>query len=136
MFPGKCHHIGVAVPDIAKAVAWYQACFGYKVLSGPFDDPLQHVSVCFLGGGEDDPLPLELVAPLNGKSPVDNALAKNIGAYHVCYEVDDLEKSLAWAQQNGCLIVVRPLPAVAFAQRKIVWLFTPTRQLIELVEQQ
>ena len=50
--------------------------------------------MCFVGDGERDSLPLELVAPLGPNSPVDNVLAKNLGAYHACYEVDDIEKAL------------------------------------------
>jgi methylmalonyl-CoA/ethylmalonyl-CoA epimerase len=130
----KCCHLGVAVPDLVKAVAWYQECFGYRVISGPFDDPIQNVRVCFLAATETDALPLELVAPLGADSPVDNVLAKNLGAYHVCYEVDDIDRVLDWVGKNGCFIVRPPVPAAAFQQRKIAWFFTPTRQLIEVVE--
>jgi methylmalonyl-CoA/ethylmalonyl-CoA epimerase len=130
----KCHHIGIAVPDMAKAIAWYEKSLGYKVISGPFDDPLQNVTVCFVSSGEPGAFPLELVAPLGANSPVDNVLAKNQGAYHVCYEVRDMELVLEWVRKNRCLLVSSPTPAVAFDQRKIAWIFTPTRQLIEVVE--
>ena len=130
----RFHHLGVAVPDLPKAVEWYRHCLGHQVLSGPFDNPIQRVSVCFVGDGERDSLPLELVAPLGPNSPVDNVLAKNLGAYHACYEVDDIEKALAWFCQQGCLVVSKPVSAVAFDNRRIAWVFTPTRQLLELVE--
>ena len=130
----KCHHIGIAVPDMAKSIAWYEKCMGYKVISGPFDDPLQNVTVCFMSCGDPAEFPLELVAPLGPNSPVDNVLAKHQGAYHLCYEVSDMEQTLNWARENRCIIVSQPVPAVAFDQLKIAWIFTPTRQLIEVVE--
>jgi catechol 2,3-dioxygenase-like lactoylglutathione lyase family enzyme len=94
----RFNHIGVAVPDIRQASATYQAIFGYVVLSGPFDDPIQNVSVCFLGTGEPGDLTMELVAPLGDDSPVSKMLAKGIGAYHICYEVIDK----AIAQHTYC----------------------------------
>jgi methylmalonyl-CoA/ethylmalonyl-CoA epimerase len=127
-------HIGVAVPSISQALATYQAIFGYVVLSGPFDDPVQHVSVCFLGTGEPGDLTIELVAPLGDNSPVSQVLAKGIGAYHICYEVDEIEAALEYVRSQGCLVVSKPVPATAFAGKRIAWFYTPTRQLVELVE--
>ena len=127
-------HIGVAVPSIGPALDMYQAIFGYVVLSGPFDDPVQHVSVCFLGTGEPGALTIELVAPLSDKSPVSKVLAKGISAYHICYEVDEIEAALEYVRSKGCIVVSKPVPATAFAGKRIAWFYTPTRQLVELVE--
>jgi methylmalonyl-CoA/ethylmalonyl-CoA epimerase len=127
-------HIGVAVPSIRQALATYEAIFGYVVLSGPFDDPVQHVSVCFLGTGELGDLTIELVAPLGDNSPISKVLAKGIGAYHICYEVDAIEDALEYVRSKGCIVVSKPLPATAFEGKRIAWFYTPTRQLVELVE--
>jgi methylmalonyl-CoA/ethylmalonyl-CoA epimerase len=127
-------HIGVAVPSIRQAITTYQDIFCYVVLSGPFDDPVQHVSVCFIGTGEPGDLTIELVAPLDDNSPVTKVLAKGIGAYHVCYEVDDIEAALEYVRSQGCIVVSRPVPATAFKGKRIAWFYTPTRQLVELVE--
>src|SRR4051794_40409328 len=43
------HHLGVAVQTLEPAVQTYQDLFGYRVLSGPFTDLIQKVTVCFLG---------------------------------------------------------------------------------------
>jgi methylmalonyl-CoA/ethylmalonyl-CoA epimerase len=132
--PLRFSHIGVAVPSISQALATYQAIFGYVVLSGPFDDPVQHVSVCFLGTGEPGDLTIELVAPLGDNSPVSKVLAKGLGAYHICYKVDDIEAALEYVRSQGCIVVSRPEPATAFEGKRIAWFYTPTRQLMELVE--
>jgi methylmalonyl-CoA/ethylmalonyl-CoA epimerase len=128
------HHVGVAVPDLEQAAAFYADAFGLRMVSGPFEDPIQKVKVCFLAGGDGSFAPLELISPLSGESPVNGYLAKEIGAYHVCYEVADIAAVLADLRAKGCLVISRPAPAVAFAGRKIAWCFTPTKQLVELLE--
>jgi len=130
----KLSHIGVAVSDLDRAVAAYRDIFGYVMLSGPFDDPIQRVSVCFLGTGEPKEIAIELVAPKGEASPVNTILAKGIGAYHSCYEVENIEDALAYVRTRGCILISNPVPAVAFAGRRIAWFYTPTRQLIEVVE--
>jgi methylmalonyl-CoA/ethylmalonyl-CoA epimerase len=77
---------------------------------------------------------LELVAPSGEQSPVSSYLARGIGAYHICYEVPDLPRYLERARQNRCVLLGEPVPAVAFGGRRIAWLYTPTKHLIELLE--
>ena len=67
------HHVGIAVRDLQTAIPNYKSLFGYNLISGPFDDPIQKVSVCFLSRGDGDPA-LELVAPLGPNSPIDRIL--------------------------------------------------------------
>ncbi len=130
----KFSHIGVAVPSIEQALPTYQAVFGYVILSGPFHDPVQKVSVCFLGTGEFGDLVTELVAPADEHSPISKILANGVGAYHICYEVEDIEDTLAYVRSKGCIVIGKPAPAVAFEGRRIAWFYTPTRQLVEVVE--
>jgi len=122
------------VPDMQRAIESYQGIFGYQLLSGPFDDPIQNVSVCFLGQPGSQQVEIELVSPLGAASPIRSLLAKGGGAYHVCYEVPDLEQALKEAREQGCLLLGAPVPAVAFGGRRIAWCYTPTRQLFEVVE--
>ncbi len=128
------HHIGVAVADIDKAIPAYRDLLGYTAVDGPYDDPLQKVRVCFLTvPGSPDPC-VELIAPMDKDAPVNRYLAKEAGAYHLCYQAADMERTLADLRSRGCVMVSGPVPAVAFAGRRIAWLFMPTRQLIEVVE--
>ncbi|MCI0391806.1 MAG: VOC family protein [Acidobacteria bacterium] len=134
-------HLGIAVADLDKALESYREIFGYELLRGPYDDPIQQVRVCFigLGGARRHPIPelaLELVAPLGAQSPVKTILDKGGGAYHACYRVSDIEQALSDLRAKGCFIVSRPVPAVAFGGARIAWLYTPSRQLLELVERE
>jgi len=128
-------HIGVAVAQIEPALRHYQDILGYQLISGPFDDPIQRVRVCFIKrpNPEHDPQ-VELIAPLDDKSPIQRVLSAGGGAYHICYEVNDIEKTLATCRSKGCLIVSQPVPAVAFGGRKIAWMYLPSRQLVELLQ--
>ena len=131
----KLLHVGVAVPALDPAAESLASLFGYKVVSGPFDDPIQKVTVNFLATSGSGVAEIELIAPLTDDSPVKAMLAKNGGgAYHLCFETANIEAALAHAKQNGCVIVSGPVPAVAFEGRRIAWIFTRARQLFELVE--
>lgn len=131
----KLLHVGVAVPSIDPATEMLGALFGYQVVSGPFDDPIQKVTVNFLATSKSDVAEIELIAPLGDDSPVRSMLNKSGGgAYHLCFETRDIDAALAHAKEYGCVILSQPVPAVAFQGRRIAWLYTPSRQLFELVE--
>jgi methylmalonyl-CoA/ethylmalonyl-CoA epimerase len=128
------HHVGVAVRDLHDAIPIYKDLFGYEVTSGPFDDPIQRVSVCFLSRGSGDPA-IELVAPLGPNSPVDRTLKKGGGTYHICYQVPDIRAAIEHLKMHGSFLLSGPVPAVAFAMREIAWLLTDEANLlVELVQ--
>lgn len=131
----KLLHVGVAVPSLGPTTDLLSNLFGYKVVSGPFDDPIQKVTVNFLAKSDADVAEIELIAPLSEDSPITSMLTKNGGgAYHLCFETSDMEQALVHAKKNGCMIVSPPVPAVAFEGRRIAWIYTSSRQLFELVE--
>jgi methylmalonyl-CoA/ethylmalonyl-CoA epimerase len=134
LHPFSFQHLGVAVQSLEQALPVYESLFGYKLISGPFSDPIQRVSVCFLQTAQPGGITIELVEPLGDQSPIRKTLQNGGGAYHMCYEVADLDQSLQRIVEQGCVMVSRPAPAVAFENRRIAWFYTPTRQLIELVE--
>ena len=125
-------HLGVAVADLEASLADYRDLFGYELLAGPFDDPIQKVRVCFIGRGVEPQV--ELIAPLTEDSPIKRLLAKGGGAYHVCYEVSDADAAVAYIRTKKCMVISGPVPAVAFGGRRIAWFYTPARQLVEIVE--
>ena len=89
---GRLNHVGVAVPDMDAAIAFYRDTMGAAKISEPFDMPEQGVKVCFVdtpNGGTQ----VELLAPLSASSPVSGFLAKNPlgGQHHLCFEVPDID---------------------------------------------
>jgi methylmalonyl-CoA/ethylmalonyl-CoA epimerase len=127
------HHVGVAVRDLSKAIPICKALFHYELTAGPFDDPIQKVSVCFLSCGKDDVI-MELVAPLGPDSPIDRTLKKGGGTYHVCYSVANINDAILYLTEKGSLLLSGPVPAVAFQMREIAWVMTEIGLLVELVQ--
>jgi methylmalonyl-CoA epimerase len=127
------HHVGVAVRDLRAAIPMYRDLLGYELISGPFDDPIQKVSVCFLGRSRGDPV-LELVAPLGTDSPILGTLKKGGGIYHICYQVSDIRAAIEHLREKGSFTLSGPVPAVAFDMREIAWVMTDAYLLVELVQ--
>jgi methylmalonyl-CoA/ethylmalonyl-CoA epimerase len=125
------HHIGIACRDIDKTKTFYLS-MGY-VAAPVIDDPLQHVSVCFLD--KEGAPRLELLAPLDDQSPVERTL-KSVGVspYHICYAVDNMEEAIASLRAQRFLLVSGPVPACAMADHRVAFLFHKNTGLIELVE--
>lgn len=131
----RLHHVGVATQKLEATAKMLEGLFGYRTIAGPFADPIQRVSVSFLTMSDDDKVEVELVEPLTDDSPVRSILQKGGGtAYHLCLETADLDAALQHAKGLGCMLVSPPAPAVAFGGRRIAWIYTSSRQLIELVE--
>ncbi len=133
----RFHHLGIAVRDLDGAVDSYARMFGFRVLAGPIDDPLQKVRATFIGSGQPGDIMYELVTPLvaaGEKSPIDRVLDKGNTSYHVCYEVPALDETIARLVGEGCYALGEPVPGIAFGNRRIAWLMTPTRHLLELLE--
>ena len=77
---------------------------------------------------------MELVEPAGLQSPVRAFLDKGGGLHHFCYEVEDCEAAISSMRSRGSMIVKRPNPAVAFQGRRIAWVLTSEKLLIELLE--
>jgi methylmalonyl-CoA/ethylmalonyl-CoA epimerase len=131
----RLHHAGYAVESIEA----FLRNFVNPVLrpvstSQAIEDPLQCVRIAFAtlpGGGM-----LELIEPLNDASPVSRLLKERQGGlYHLCFASDDFEADVKRLRENGCLVLGKPVPALVFGGRRIVFAVTATRDLIELVEE-
>lgn len=80
----KLLHAGVAVPCLGPTTELLTDRMGYRVDSGPFDDPLQQVKVIFLAKSDRDEAEIELIAPLGEDSPIQSMMAKSGGALTTC----------------------------------------------------
>jgi len=131
----RLHHLGFVVADIAAAMPGFVRSLSATWDEQIFADPHQKVKVAFLTTRPGDPQ-IELVEPNADDSPVLRFLhEKGGGLHHACYEVSDLEQELNGFRSRGSLIVKRPKPAVAFQGRRIAWLLTPEKFLVELLEE-
>ena len=129
------HHLGFVVKAIEPVAERFGVAFG-GIWDGTIThDPLQRVRVAFLTAPEGPtPFQLELVEPAGEESPVARFLESGGGLHHVCYEVDSLDMFLPLCRSAGILPISEPAPAVAFGGRRIVWVYTPERLLVEYLE--
>jgi methylmalonyl-CoA/ethylmalonyl-CoA epimerase len=129
------HHVGYVVPSIAQGLKRWSGTLSAISVSEPFDDELQKARVLFLEF-ESGATSLELVEPLPGESPVARFLEKGGGLHHLCFEVDDLEQQIGHMKTHQALLLRRPQPAVAFGGRRIAWMITRDKLLVEYLERE
>ena len=99
---GRLNHVGVAIPDMDAAIAFYRDTLGASEISEPFEMPEQGVKVCFVDT-PDGGTQVELLAPLSDDSPIAGFLAKNPlgGQHHLCFEVPDIQAARAEFEGQG-----------------------------------
>jgi methylmalonyl-CoA/ethylmalonyl-CoA epimerase len=129
----RIHHIGIAVPDVARTATFYIGRLGCVARSGIIHDPLQTAYVQFLGFPGDAAL-IELVSPDGPESRLAAAVQRGGGLNHVCYATPNIESACRMLRDIGMFLIHPPAPAVAFNGRPIAWFMSPERTLTELVE--
>ena len=133
--PLRLHHVGYVVASIEASMPGFVRSLAAQWDGRIIADPLQKVKVAFLTTRPED-AQVELVEPAGPDSPVLRFLQeKGGGLHHLCYEVADLEVELSGFRSRGAAIAKRPKPAVAFGGRRIAWLITAEKLLIELLEE-
>ena len=128
------HHVGYVVGSIETAATPLMESLMLQWDGQIFHDPLQRVRVSFFRPAQPGNPVIELVEPVGAESPVHKFLQRGGGLHHLCYEVSSLERQLAWTRSQRDIIVRAPEPAVAFGQRRIAWVYTRTKLLIEYLE--
>ena len=96
------HHVGIAVPDLDRAVETYARIFGATLehREAVPDQGVEAASV-LVGGSR-----IELLAPTDEDSPVGRFLAsRGPGMHHVAYAVDDVESALAALADRGVELI-------------------------------
>lgn len=99
---GRLNHVAIVVPDLDVSAKQYEG-LGAKI-SAPQDLPEHGVRVIFV---EMPNTKIELLTPLNEKSPVAGFLAKNTsgGVHHLCFEVKDIIAAREALKANGMRVL-------------------------------
>ena len=98
----KIDHIAVAVRDVEKAAKFYQEVLGLE-LGGVEEVEGMDVKVGFIPIGDTR---IELVQPLDPTSGLAKFIEKKgEGIHHICYEVDDIQESLATYKERGARLI-------------------------------
>lgn len=130
----KLHHIGKVVKDLDEAVAYYKETFGLEAIGERIVDPIQQVEVVLIDIGFGPEATIELIRPIGDKSPVARFLNKTGGGlHHLSFEVDDIDQAIADLESKGAKALGKVVPSAAH-KSKSVWLYTGSRELIELIQ--
>ena len=126
----RVDHIGYAVKNIDKAIQTMEH-LGYT-FTPKVDDKDRNVSIAF---GELDGYRIELVAPMSKGSPIDIQLSK-VGPtpYHICYKSNAIEEDIEMLKAGRFRVTIPLSPAIAFNNRRVVFLYSLSVGLIEIVE--
>ena len=127
------HHVGVVVPNIKNSLSAIRKFLEFDEISFPTNIGSQKVNVCFLKLGN---FRLEFIESVENDSPVYEFAQKGGGIHHLCFEVDDIRKTINKMEEQGAKVVVEPVKG--FEDRLIAFLFLNMKNtncnLIELAQ--
>ncbi|HEU5051125.1 MAG TPA: methylmalonyl-CoA epimerase [Gemmatimonadales bacterium] len=93
-------HVGIAVPDLDSAAAFYRDVLGLHPHPVEVADGADILSFPF---GESE---IELLAPRDSDGPIARFLARRgAGIHHVCYRVSDLDGALERCRREGYRLI-------------------------------
>ncbi|MCL6251513.1 methylmalonyl-CoA epimerase [Altererythrobacter sp. KTW20L] len=97
---GRLNHVGIAVPSVDGAIAFWRDIMGATCIHEAFDLREQGVRVCFVDTPNGQ---IELLEPLGDASPIASFLARNPrgGQHHLCFEVPDITEARDWFEMLG-----------------------------------
>ena len=130
----RLHHVGFVVAAIHESIQGFVRSLAAHWDEKIFHDPLQKVRVTFLQTQNPSDAQVELIEPAADDSPILSFLQKGGGLHHLCYEVANLDSELDEMRSRGLVVVRKPLPAIAFENRRIAWLSTKQKLLLEFLE--
>ena len=123
-------HVGIAVPDIETALAFYRDVLGLEPHPPEEADGATIVALSF-GTSE-----VELLAPRDVDGPIAKFLARRgPGIHHICYRVADLDAALAACRSAGYRLIDES-PRIGAGGRRIAFVHPKATAgiLLELTE--
>jgi catechol 2,3-dioxygenase-like lactoylglutathione lyase family enzyme len=114
----KVHHVGIPVSDIEASIDWYTNILGAtdtgirgggggEVLSEAVKVEGAEVAAAFLEMGD---LILELIEYKTPKSKRGQISNNDVGALHLCFQVDDMSAAIEGLKGTGASLHHEPVP--------------------------
>lgn len=127
-------HVGVAVPDLDQAIAFYETTFGMKLAHRETNEE-QGVEEAMISVGDSDNK-IQLLAPLNESSTIAKFLDRSgPGLQQLAYRVVDVEQVCAILRERGVrLLYDAPRRGTADSRINFVHPKDAGGVLVELVE--
>ena len=116
----KVNHIAIAVPNVKEAALKWQQALNMKKSEIIILE--EHgVKVVFL---EFSNLKIELLEPLNNKSPISKFLEKNPkgGMHHICFEVEKITETINSLKNKNINILGDGNPKIGAHDKPVVFI--------------
>ena len=116
----KINHIAIVVPDVKEAALKWQQALNMKKSEIIILE--EHgVKVVFL---EFSNLKIELLEPLNNKSPISKFLEKNPkgGMHHICFEVEKITETINSLKSKNINILGDGNPKIGAHNKPVVFI--------------
>ncbi|MBF6148900.1 methylmalonyl-CoA epimerase [Nocardia sp. 852002-20019_SCH5090214] len=130
-------HVGVAVPDLDTAVAWYSDNLGMVETHREVNEAQGvHEAMLSLPGSGDDATALQLLAPLNEESTIAKFIDRNgPGLQQLAYRVTDIDAVATFLRGRGVrLLYDAPRAGTANSRINFIHPKDAGGVLVELVE--
>lgn len=132
----KLYHIGKVVKDLEEAKKYYKETFGFEPIGEPVEDNIQKVWVLKMNIGHSEALTLEILQPMSEQSPVYKFLQKQGGGlHHLSFLVEDIRRAIEDFKEKGAIILGDVVPSIGYGSKPSIWLYTSSKELIELIEE-
>ena len=131
---GKIDHVGIAVPDLDEAIAFYRDTFGVVSVHEETNEE-QGVREAMLAVGDGETR-IQLLAPLNAESTIAKFIDRNgPGVQQVAYTVEDIETVSATLRERGLrLLYDEPRRGTSHSRVNFIHPKDAGGVLVELVE--
>jgi methylmalonyl-CoA/ethylmalonyl-CoA epimerase len=131
----RIDHVGVAVPDLDEALAFYARMFGMRCVHEETNQD-QGVREAMLAVGDDTGARVQLLAPLTPESPIAKFIGRSgPGLQQLAYTVTDVEATSAALRARGLrLLYDTPRRGTAGSRINFVHPKDAGGVLVELVE--
>ncbi|WP_454198005.1 methylmalonyl-CoA epimerase [Nocardia sp. Marseille-Q1738] len=130
-------HVGIAVPDLDAAVAWYAENLGMVETHREVNESQGvHEAMLSLPGAPDRATALQLLAPLDADSTIAKFIDRSgPGLQQLAYRVTDIDAVSAYLRAKGLrLLYEAPRPGTADSRINFIHPKDAGGVLIELVE--
>jgi methylmalonyl-CoA/ethylmalonyl-CoA epimerase len=127
-------HVGIAVPDLREAIAFYELAFGITSVHEEINEEQGvHEAMLAVGDGETR---IQLLAPLTPESTIAKFIGRNgPGLQQLAFRVDDVEAVSATLRGRGLrLLYDTPRPGTSGSRVNFVHPKDAGGVLVELVE--
>ncbi len=133
----KIHHVAYAVSSIEKSKSKFEL-LGFVEKQGVIEDLDRNIKINFMENKDgDNSIIIELIEAMDNNSAISNLINKMSGAatpYHICYEVDSIEKAIIKYKEFGFILTQKFAPAIAINNRNVAFMFHKDVGIIELIE--